>query len=116
MAPAHEPSNGTATVVRLEGEHDYDNSPEFRARIEAALDGSQGVIVDLTEATFVDSSVLGILVRAMREADRRGLSYAIAVNPEPADPVRHILELSGLLGVLPLAGNGSGTNDSAAPD
>ena len=37
-------------------------------------------MVDLTPATFVDSSVLSVLLEARREAEERGLGFAVALG------------------------------------
>src|SRR5512133_861971 len=51
------------TVVAASGELDLAIAPELRRRLHAVIeDGITDVIVDLSEATFVDSTILGVLV------------------------------------------------------
>ncbi len=57
---------GDVVVVVVEGEHDIYTAPTLRERLEEALDRGGGIVVDLTAATFVDSSVLGALLDALR--------------------------------------------------
>ena len=55
-------------VVVVEGEHDIYTAPTLRERLDEAIARGAGVVVDLTGATFVDSSVLGALLDARRRA------------------------------------------------
>ena len=59
---------GDVVVVVVEGEHDIYTAPTLRERLDEALDRGGGIVVDLTAATFVDSSVLGALLDARRRA------------------------------------------------
>src|SRR4051812_49498030 len=61
-------SAGDVVVVVVEGEHDIYTAPTLRERLEEALSHGGGIVVDLTAATFVDSSVLGALLDARRRA------------------------------------------------
>jgi anti-anti-sigma factor len=82
-------------VVRVRGDHDLSNSSEIDAALAAAFEGGSRIVVDLTEATFIDSSVLGILAqahdRAMRTPD-----HQLAVVAPPGGMPRRVLELTGL--------------------
>src|SRR5919106_1034229 len=55
-------------VVSVEGEHDIYTAPTLPERLEEALSRGGGIVVDLTGATFVDSSVLGALLDSRRRA------------------------------------------------
>src|SRR4051794_41777632 len=63
---------GDVVVVVVEGEHDIYTAPTLRERLEEALGRGGGIVVDLTAATFVDSSVLGALLDARRRAIEAG--------------------------------------------
>ena len=57
-------------------EIDLNAAPELEARIgEVVAEGAEHVIVDLSEATFIDSTAVGVLVEAHRrlQSRRRGL-------------------------------------------
>src|SRR4051794_13687913 len=58
-----------------EGEHGICTAPPLRERLEEALGRGGGIVVDLTAATFVDSSVLGALLDARRRAIEAGPGY-----------------------------------------
>ena len=66
---------GDVVVVLVEGEHDIYTAPTLRERLEEALGRGGGIVVDLTGATFVDSSVLGALLDARRRALEAGQEH-----------------------------------------
>ena len=55
----------------MSGEHDLSTAPELRARLHELGDANAAVIVDLDQTTFVDSSILGVLVGGLRRARER---------------------------------------------
>ena len=82
-----------AVIVRLRGELDVYNAGLVReALINAAERGGSRLVVDLEEVTFMDSTVLGVLVEARTHVpDRRAFLLAAA-----GFEVRRALEVSGL--------------------
>ena len=88
-------TTGSGTcVLELVGEHDLATVEKLRAELGEALASSSGVVVDLTETTFIDSSVIHALfdARKVLEARRQVLVIQIA---EPSVVLRP-LELTGL--------------------
>jgi anti-anti-sigma factor len=53
-----------AVVVHLLGEHDVSTIPAISDAVSAAMDRSPRVLIDLSDATFLDSSVLGLVLRS----------------------------------------------------
>lgn len=86
-------------VLRLEGELDVSTTARLRAALNQQLvdEGQVHLVVDLTGLTFMDSSGLGALVRAQRQA--RGLRGTFAVVC-PGGPVLKVMTLTGLTHVL----------------
>ncbi len=85
-------------VVVVSGEIDIFTAPEFKSVIGEALDGGRDVVVvDLTGATFIDSSSLGVLISAHRRLSQRGGRLVVATDV-PA--VRKTFEITGLDAVL----------------
>jgi anti-sigma B factor antagonist len=82
-----------ALVVSLAGELDLYNAEEVRSALRDALAGEPGVlVVDLEQVTFIDSTVLGVLIEAVSMmGDRRGFRLAA-----PGLEVTRALEVSGL--------------------
>src|SRR4028119_1484272 len=98
---------GDVVVVVVEGEHDIYTAPTLRPRppaarprrggggggrattpppparrdgVGGALERRGGVVVDLTKATFVDSSVLGALLDARRRAHDASQGFVVCVR------------------------------------
>jgi anti-sigma B factor antagonist len=109
-------------VVVVEGEHDIYTAPTLRERLDEAIGRGNGVVVDLTGATFVDSSVLGALLDARRRALDAGQGFVVCVGDEVEPGVQRILDITGLVPVLPVI-NGReeairtarGSNGSSGP-
>ena len=92
-------------VVVVEGEHDIYTAPTLRERLDEALERGGGVVVDLTAATFVDSSVLGALLDARRRALDADQGYVVCVGEQVEPGVQRILDITGLVPVLPVVGD-----------
>jgi anti-sigma B factor antagonist len=85
-------------VVAVSGEIDIFTAPEFKERINGAIDaGRDHVIVDLTATTFIDSSSLGVLISAHRRLGNRDGRLIIACDV-PA--VLNTFKITGLNAVL----------------
>lgn len=87
----------TATVVRLDGEHDLATSPELVEAMAAATPQHARVVVDLTGATFIDSTVLRAITTGAGESE------AFALVAPQGTPPRRLLDLTGLTGVYAVA-------------
>lgn len=101
MEPSFETStNGPWTVVTVRGELDLASAPTLREALDAGLQPDlPRVAVDLTEVTFMDSSTLGVLVAALKQARRRGGELRlVGVQGSPAK----VIALTGLDDEFPL--------------
>ncbi|HTU71041.1 MAG TPA: STAS domain-containing protein [Candidatus Baltobacteraceae bacterium] len=67
---AHE-SLPWAEILVIDGELDIAVAGRFAELIEKQLEGSRPVIVDLTACTYLDSTILNVLVRAANAAPER---------------------------------------------
>src|SRR3954465_10643708 len=95
-------SAGDVVVVVVEGAPDTYTAPTLRERLEESLGRGGGIVVDLTAATFVDSSVLGALLDARRRAIEAGQGYVVCVGEGVGPGVQRILDIPGLVPVLPV--------------
>jgi anti-sigma B factor antagonist len=79
-------------VIAVHGQADLHTAPELRNAITAALDGgATGLVVDLSEATFIDSMTLGVLLGAVTRLRPSGGKVAIVCS----DPhIRRIFEIT----------------------
>ena len=93
---------GDVVLVVIEGEHDIYTAPTLRERLDEALGRGGGVVVDLTAATFVDSSILGALLDARRRAQDQQRGFVVSVGEDVEPGVQRILDITGLVPVLPV--------------
>jgi anti-sigma B factor antagonist len=86
-------ANGTF-VVAVGGEVDLYTAPELERALAGPLaEGTARLVVDLSEATFVDSTALHVFLCAARQLDREA-GELIVVVPDPN--VRKVFEITGL--------------------
>ncbi len=81
--------DGEATWVRATGELDQASAPQLRDCL-TALAGE--VVLDLAALEFLDSSGLGVLIRANRELQETGGALRVR-SPQPQ--VRRVLDITG---------------------
>jgi anti-sigma B factor antagonist len=90
-------------VVKLDGELDMYISQRLVARFhEIAEDGAQDVVVDLSEARYIDTTVLDAFVRAQKELQDHKHCLAVVA---PGPYARRTFELTGLNDVLRVSGS-----------
>ncbi len=89
------------TVVAINGEHDLSTAPGLRTHLKQLIADGDPVVVDLSAATFIDSSILGTLLQARRDAGEAGVGFAVA-HTEGAEAVGRVLEITGLRKDLPV--------------
>ncbi len=92
MAHRIEQGEGYA-VVHLDGEVDLSNSPAARKLIMSALQKPQGVLVDLSGVSYIDSSGIANLVEGYQLARQLGVDFAL-LGVSPA--ARKVLGLARL--------------------
>jgi anti-anti-sigma factor len=90
-------------IVVLSGEHELYSAVKLQRRLDALIDEGLTLVVDLTEATFVDSSIVSVLLEARDRARRSGTRYAIVLDESSGDSVRRMFEVTGLDRFLPIA-------------
>lgn len=83
-------------VVRLDGEHESYTANKLAKNLSALLSEGVPVTVDLGHATFIDSTVLGVLLSANRRAGDAGLDFTLLLGDGTGWPVRRLLEVTGL--------------------
>jgi anti-sigma B factor antagonist len=98
---ALERNDAGMAVLTISGEHDLSTAPNLRRRLSSLLDQNTATIVDLSPATFVDSSILGVILDCRRRAGEAGVGFAV-VHASGADAVDRVLEVTGLRAELPV--------------
>jgi anti-anti-sigma factor len=90
-----------AVVVVLEGEHDRTSQHELSKLLNGLVMETRVVVVDLSQAQFIDSTVISILMEAMKTAAARGHVFRLQMGT--ADIVERIFEITGVLEYLECA-------------
>lgn len=88
-------------VVSISGEHDLNTAPDLGSELAALIDGRQGIVFDMSPASFVDSSILGVMLDARRQAHDSGLPFEVAHDGK-TEAVGRVLEITGLRTELPV--------------
>jgi len=92
-----EPLDG-AVVLGVSGELDLSTAPDLRERLGTAVDsGTNRIVVDLRDVTFMDSVGLAAVVHAYSRL-RTGGRLALVVAPESYAQL--VLESTGMRGAL----------------
>jgi anti-anti-sigma factor len=107
------PIIGTA-VVAFVGEHDLATREEAAGMLRDLLDTNDVIVVDLTRATFIDSSFLQLLLRADAQATESGKRFRVRAEPESV--ASRTLHLAGLSERFELATGPDEPTDPPGPD
>ncbi|MFJ8405809.1 STAS domain-containing protein [Streptomyces microflavus] len=70
-ASPHHPGAGLLPVIAPEGEFDYGTVPWLQEQIDTAVDKHGGVILDAGGITFIDSTVLTLILMTHQRAHLR---------------------------------------------
>jgi anti-sigma B factor antagonist len=95
---------GGVRVIAVSGELDLNTAPQLEERLEAALAaGGSGLLLDLSGCEFIDSTGIGLIVRAWQrldadpDSDGEGRFALCGLS----DQVRRLLEITGLQSSIP---------------
>jgi anti-sigma B factor antagonist len=89
-------------VVRVRGEVDMSHEEELRAELRAAVDAdASGIVVDLTECEFIDSTGVRALLlsREAQQTEKGSDRLAVAASSEQ---ILRILSVMGVDRVIPI--------------
>ena len=83
---------GSTVLLAIHGDADMRIAPELNNRLgEVIDDGPVAVVLDLTNATFLDSTALGILLGAMKRLRSSGGGFRVVA---PRSEIRRIFEIT----------------------
>jgi anti-anti-sigma factor len=94
------PDAGRAVVV-FKGEHDLARVEALGERLLSLLAENELIVTDFSEAKFVDSALIHLLVKIKREADASQRRFRIQMGTEAI--VYRVFELAGVLSILECA-------------
>jgi anti-anti-sigma factor len=95
------PSEGV-TVVAVAGELDLSTVPGLEGQLLREVNGRGRVLVDLTRLSFVDSSGIGLLIKAHRARKNGAVLHTVVA---PGSQVERVFALAGIDKALPLFGD-----------
>jgi anti-sigma B factor antagonist len=98
------------SVVIATGEIDLHTSPGLRQALATAAGSSDRVILDLSRATFLDSTGIGVMVHALNQG--RALHGRSLCLVGPRGVVRRVLDLTQCSDVFPTYAT---VSEAAAP-
>jgi anti-sigma B factor antagonist len=87
-----------ARVVSFHGEHDISTVDLVRERLRDAALSDGVIIIDLADATFIDSSVAGALLEAYRRDTPPRMRFVLAAGTPP----RELFTVLGFDGAVPI--------------
>jgi len=95
-----EKKQGEFMVFFISGEVDMHNSPDLEKKLgEYTSKKTKGIIIDLSDATYLDSSGIATLVECYRKTrEYEGTFYLAALH----DKIRPIFEIMRLEKVFPI--------------
>jgi anti-anti-sigma factor len=91
-------------VVTLIGEHDAFSSTRLENELAGLLDDGLRIVVDLRDATFIDSQTLSVLLGARHQAEEAVLGFALVLSDDRYTQIHRLLDLTrlgGAFAVLP---------------
>ncbi len=92
---------GDAIVVAAEGELDIVSAPNLDTAVIAAISEPHNkVVLDLGGVTFMDSTGLGIVVRALKRCREIERKFLVVVTN---DRVLKVFEITGLNTLIPIS-------------
>lgn len=90
------------SVITLPGESDAYIAPRFRSELAAALGSDAPLVVDLSQATFIDSTIVSVLLEGLAECERLERPLLLLLPDDSAPEVHRLFEITGLTALLPL--------------
>ena len=85
-------AEGSVSMISVRGQADLHTASDLRGAISGAIDrGAVHLVVDLSEATFIDSMTLGVLLGAVKRLRPAGGTVSVVCD----DPhIRRIFEIT----------------------
>ncbi len=85
-------TEGGVTIASLHGEFDAHHSDGFLEELSKVAPGPDGLVLDMSGVTFLDSAGISALVRLREQSSDGSLTIA-----NPSTPVHRVLGIVGLL-------------------
>ena len=92
-------------MITLAGESDAFAATRVRSDLATALGAETPLVVDLSQATFIDSTIVGVLLEGLAEYEKRERPLLLLLPDDCAPEVHRLFELTGLAALLPVVGS-----------
>ena len=87
-----------AALVVLAGEHDLYSADEVQQTLDQSLAVCDHLIVDLSAAEFIDSTIVHVLLQTKKNAIELDRKFSVVLGTAPA--VERILKVTGVVPLL----------------
>jgi anti-anti-sigma factor len=101
--------------ISLQGEHDLSTVPQLENVLGQVFAQGTNNVIDLSETTFVDSSVIGALIDAQVRANDSAGEELVVVAP-PGSRAAEVIELAGVRPVLRVYNSRADAENALASD
>ncbi|MBA2384408.1 MAG: anti-sigma factor antagonist [Actinobacteria bacterium] len=101
MTDAAAPDAGYS-VIRLHGEADVYTAPRVRDDLAAAIGNDAPLVIDLTRATFIDSTIVGVMLESLKRCEQLDQKFLLLLPEDGAPEIHRLFELTGLARLLPV--------------
>ena len=89
-------------MITLSGESDAYVAPRIRSDLATAIGAEAPLVVDLTQATFIDSTIVGILLEGLADCEKRERPLLLLLPEDAAPEIHRLFEITGLGSLLPV--------------
>jgi anti-sigma B factor antagonist len=89
-------------LLVLEGEQDVASAGALRLALAGAREAHRAVVVELSIVSFIDSTILGVIMGGLRDCKNDGRGFAVVTSSSPDDQVPRLLGLTGMHAVFPV--------------
>jgi anti-sigma B factor antagonist len=96
-------TRGDQVVVELRGEHEAYTASKLEQELDELVDAGFGIVIDLRNAQFIDSTTAGLFIATHRRAEKRGSEFRLLLGDSTGWPVRRLLDVTGLGSILTVA-------------
>ena len=103
------------TVITLTGESDAFVAPRVRSDLANALGAEAPLVVDLSQATFIDSTIVGVLLEGLAESEKLERPLLLLLPDDTAPEVHRLFKLTGLASLLPVVRSWDEATSRVAP-
>src|SRR4029453_7475778 len=90
------------SVITLRGDSDAYVAPRIRSDLATALGAEAPLVVDLTEGTCIDSTIVGILLESLADCEKRERPLLVLLPDDAAPEIHRLFEITGLAALLPV--------------